>query len=95
MTDSDPSPGPGGPLPDDGIYRMILTTLVASVIVGALVALAGEMVWHDKGISHLGAWIALICGGLYFVFRFLGRREMRRRSERGGRPPGGSDDPAD
>lgn len=70
------------PLPDDGLYRAILMVLVVSVMVGAVVALAGELVWHDKGIAHAGAWMALICGGLYFVFRLLGKREMRRRAAR-------------
>ena len=68
-------------LPDDGIYRAILMVLVASVIVGAGIALLGELVWQQKAISHAGAWMVLICGGLYFVFRALGRREMRRRAD--------------
>ena len=72
---------PESPVPQDGIYRTILMVLVASVLIGAAVALAGELVYQDKGISHAGAWMALICGGLYFFFRLLGKREMRRRAE--------------
>ena len=75
---------PPSQVPQDGIFRAILIVLVVSVILGAVVALAGELVYHDKGISHAGAWMALICGGLYFVFRLLGKREMRRRGDAGG-----------
>ena len=86
------APGPGRvagimappepPVPQDGIYRAILMVLVASVLIGAAVALAGELVYQDRGIANAGAWMALICGGLYFFFRLLGRREMRRRAGR-------------
>lgn len=72
---------PEPPVPQEGIYRIILMVLVASVLIGAAVALAGDLVYGDKGISHAGAWMALICGGLYFFFRLLGKREMRRRAE--------------
>ena len=72
---------PEPPVPQDGIYRAILMVLVASVLLGGAVALAGELVYKDQVIAHTGAWMALICGGLYFFFRLLGRREMRRRSE--------------
>ena len=82
---------PSAPLPDDGIYRAILMVLVASVIVGAGIALLGELVWLDKAVSHAGAWMVMICGGLYFVFRYLGRREMQRRDQRARDENGGDD----
>ena len=69
------------PFPQDPIYRTILFVLMASVVAGAVLALAGEAWFHDQGISHLGGWIVVICGGLYFFFRWLGRREMRRRDQ--------------
>ena len=72
---------PEPPVPQDGIYRAILMVLVASVLLGGAVALAGELVYRDRGIAHAGAWMALICGGLYFFFRLLGKREMRRRAQ--------------
>ena len=71
---------PRPPLPDDGIYRMILMVLVGSVMVGAVIALAGELVYHNEALSHAGAWIAIVSGGIYFVFRLLGRREAERRA---------------
>jgi len=74
------------PLPQDSIYRAILKVLVASVVAGALLTLAGELVYHDPGIARAGAYIALVCGAIYFVFRWLGRREMRRREQERERP---------
>ncbi len=76
MTDRPP------PLPQDGIYRSILLVLVISVVIGAAVALAGELVYHDEAISRAGAWIAVLSGVIYLIFRILGRREARRQAER-------------
>ncbi|MCG8354047.1 MAG: hypothetical protein MI920_00610 [Kiloniellales bacterium] len=73
------------PLPQDGIYRAILAVMVASVILGAVIALVGELVYHDKTISRVGTWAVLISGAIYFVFRWLGRREAKRQAERGDR----------
>ena len=74
------------PLPEDGIYRAILIVLVGSVVIGAVMSLAGELVWHNEAISQAGGWIAVVSGVIYFIFRWLGRREAakqaRRRSER-------------
>jgi threonine/homoserine efflux transporter RhtA len=69
------------PLPQDGIYRAILMVLVLSVLAGAALALLGELVWQREDMSETGTWIALVSGGLYVVFRFLGAREARRREE--------------
>ena len=84
---------PQPPVPQDGIYRAILIVLVASVLLGAAVALAGELVYQDKGIAHAGAWMALICGGLYFFFRLLGKREMQRRTRQGRQERDGDESP--
>lgn len=70
------------PLPDDGIYRAILVVLVISLMIGAAMSLAGELVWHNEAISQTGGWIAVISGAAYFVFRWLGRREAKRRAQR-------------
>ena len=72
------------PIPDDGIYRTILIVLVMSVLVGGALALAGELVYHDETISHFGGWVVVICGALYFLFRWLGRREAQKRAAQGG-----------
>ena len=69
------------PLPDDGIYRAILLVMVASVVIGAIVALIGEAVLHDETVSNTGAGIALVSGVVYFFFRWLERRETARRGE--------------
>ncbi|MGF1608042.1 MAG: hypothetical protein ACFCUQ_01505 [Kiloniellales bacterium] len=71
------------PFPDDPIYRAILFVLVLSVLAGALLALAGEAWFYDRGISRLGGWIAVVCGALYFFFRWLGRRAaLRTKNDR-------------
>lgn len=67
------------PLPNDGIYRLILWLMVATVICGALLAIAGETLAQDQALSRLGTGIALIGGAIYAVFRWLGIREARRK----------------
>jgi len=67
------------PLPNDGIYRLILWLMVATVICGALLAIAGETLAQDPGLSRLGTGMALIGGAIYAVFRWLGIREARRK----------------
>ena len=47
--------------------------------VGGAVTLAGEYVYHSKAMVTVGTGAVLIAGGIYFVFRWLGRREARRR----------------
>ena len=69
------------PLPGDGIYRAILLVLVLSVAAGGAITLAGRFVWQRADIGELGAWIALVSGAIYLVFRWLGVREARRRAQ--------------
>ncbi len=69
------------PLPGDGIYRAILWVLAASVIGGALIAIGGDTILHDPAVNRFGAITALIAGGLYAFFRFLGVREAKRREK--------------
>ena len=74
-------------LPQDGIYRAILTVLVISVIAGAAAMLAGEYVFYSRAMTQTGTGAALICGVLYCFFRWLGSREARRHD----RPSPGPD----
>ena len=75
---------PPKPQPGDGIYRTILWVMVATVLLGAFLAIAGETVLHDPDISLFGAIVALIGGAIYAVFRVLGARETKRRAGGGG-----------
>lgn len=86
------------PLPDDRIYRTILVVLVASLLIGAALSLAGELVWHNPALSQAGTWLVFASGAAYVIFRVLGVREARKRAraaetpverEDGPGPPGG------
>lgn len=79
------------PLPDEGIYRTILWVLVGTVVAGAVLSIAGETVLNNPGLSRLGAGIALVGGAIYAFFRWLGRREARRRAAGGA----GADEPGE
>ena len=81
-------------MPQDGIYRAILTVLVITVIAGAAAVLAGEYVFHSEAMIRTGTGAVVICGALYFFFRWLGRREARR-GDRTATGPGRSDRPED
>ncbi|MEE8559846.1 MAG: hypothetical protein V3S88_03955 [Alphaproteobacteria bacterium] len=74
------------PQPGDGIYRAILWVMVATVLLGTFLAIAGETVLHNPDISLFGAIVALIGGAIYAAFRVLGAREAKRRA---GRADGG------
>ena len=75
-----PKPQAPKPQPGDGIYRTILWVMVATVLLGTFLAIAGETVLHDPDISLFGAIVALIGGLIYAVFRVLGAREAKRRA---------------
>jgi hypothetical protein len=74
--------------------------LVISVIAGAAAMLAGEYVFHSAAMTRTGTGAALICGALYFFFRWLGGREARRRGrtppdpQRSTRPDDEREDPS-
>ena len=70
-------------LPEDGIFRAILLVLVITVIAGAVATLVGEYVLHSEALVRVGTGAVLIGGAVYFVFRWLGRREARRRESAG------------
>ncbi|MFQ6019067.1 MAG: hypothetical protein ACE5KF_12840 [Kiloniellaceae bacterium] len=75
------------PPPRDGIYRAILWVMVATVVVGALLAVAGETLYQNPGLARFGAVVAFVGGAIYAVFRWLGRRETRRRAQARGAGP--------
>jgi membrane associated rhomboid family serine protease len=77
---SAPMPQAPNPQPGDGIYRSILWVMVLTVLFGAFLAILGETLFHDQGISRLGAIVALIGGAIYAFFRVLGTRENKRRA---------------
>ena len=68
--------------PPDPIYRIILWVLVADVVLGAFLALAGEFIWPSAVLRYTGAGLAVVAGLLYFFFRWLGRREAGRQGGR-------------
>ncbi len=78
-------------LPDERIYRAILIVLVVSLLAGVAITLVGEYMLHSEPVSRAGAGLAIVSGAIYFFFRWLGRRETRRRAAE--REPG--DDPQD
>ena len=63
----------------DPLYRSILMVLVASTMIGALCALAGGLVLANPAVQNFGFIVVVVCGGLYFFFRFLGRRAAKRQ----------------
>lgn len=71
--------GPGAS-PKDGIYTAILWLMVVNVMLGAGLALLGDLVWRDAAVSAFGVGLAVVAGTVYWVFRWLGRREARRRA---------------
>lgn len=64
--------------PPDPIYRIILWVLVADVVIGAGLVLAGEFVWPSAVLRYTGAGLAVVAGLIYLFFRWLGRREGGR-----------------
>ena len=66
-------------MPEDGIFRAILWVLVITVVAGGALTLGGKYIYHSEAMIRVGTGAVLIAGALYFVFRWLGRREARRR----------------
>ena len=88
--------GPRASQPNESIYRAILIVLVVSLLAGVAITLVGEYMLHSQAVSRAGAWLAIVSGAIYFFFRWLGRRETRRRAaEREERRNPGDDDPRD
>ncbi|MGD1878854.1 MAG: hypothetical protein ACFB13_15310 [Kiloniellaceae bacterium] len=81
-------PRPNAPRPIDPrrepIYRAILAVLVISVVAGAVLSLVGETVFASRALARAGLGMAVVCGVLYWVFRWLGRRAAGRHNGGGG-----------
>ncbi len=71
---------------NDRIYLAILSVLMATVVLAAIVTLVGELVLQNPAIKTAGFSIALVAGAIYFFFRFLGgvryRQWLARRRKR-------------
>jgi len=66
----------------DPLYRAILWVLVASVVVGAGLTLAGEALFASRALATVGLGMAAVCGVLYWVLRLRARQAARREDER-------------
>jgi high-affinity Fe2+/Pb2+ permease len=64
------------------IYRAILAVLIASVLVGAALTVGGEALFGSAALANAGFGMAVVCGGLYWVFRILGKRASARVGRR-------------
>ena len=64
---------------DEPIFRAILWVMVISVVAGVGLALAGELVFVSESIRNAGTGVGIVSGMIYFIFRWLGRREAVRR----------------
>jgi len=60
------------------IYRAALAVLVASVVVGAVLTLTGEVLFGSPALARAGLGMAVICGVLYWAFRVIGKRAAQR-----------------
>ncbi len=67
-------------MPQDGIFRAIQIVLIATVVAGALLTISAEEVFGDPALSYVGTGAAVIAGAIYFFFRYLARREAKKRS---------------
>jgi len=75
---SDPSNDPPADPARDPVYRGIMAVLAASVIVGALAALAGETVFGSRALANAGLGMAVVCLALYWILRLRARRLSRQ-----------------
>ncbi len=79
-------------LPDDRLYRAILLVLLISLLAGVGTAVAGQVILRSAAAAAAGAWLAVVSGIVYCFFRWLGRREARRRlADQDARKRGGED----
>ncbi len=54
-----------------------------TVVAGGAITLAGEYLYHSEAMIRVGTGAVLTGGVIYFFFRWLGRREARRRKAAG------------
>jgi predicted lipid-binding transport protein (Tim44 family) len=74
MTQQPDSPGPDGNPERDPLYRSILGVLVASVLVGAVLTLAGDTLFGSRALASVGLGMAVIAGAAYWVIRLATRK---------------------
>ena len=80
------------PLPDEPVFRWILYVLVGSTVVATFIAIGADQAWGLPVLSRVAGWSAIVTAGLYLVFRWLGAREMAKRSARGAARQDGDDE---
>lgn len=90
MQNDQQSEGPGRHNPDsrsaaaeprDAIFTGIMWIMIANILVGALLMIVTETMNLPPAVGQTGLGLALVCGGVYFFFRWFQRKEARRRSE--------------
>ncbi|TQV79874.1 hypothetical protein [Denitrobaculum tricleocarpae] len=70
--------------PKDAIFTSIMWIMIANVLVGAVLAIAAETMHLPPAVGQVGLGLVLVCGGIYFFFRWFQRKEARRRLEQNG-----------
>jgi uncharacterized membrane protein YvlD (DUF360 family) len=69
------------PMPNSGIYRLILWLMVATVVCGVILAIAAGTLVQDPALGRFGTGMALIGAAIYGFFRWLGAREARHQQD--------------
>ena len=82
MAQPQKNPQPSGDPRREPIYRAILAVLIASVLVGAALTLAGEALFGSRALANAGLGMAVLCFVLYWIFRLLGRRAAQNEARR-------------
>ena len=67
-------------MPKDPIFRTILLCLAATVVCGAILALAGDHYFMDEGVKNVGVGIVLVSGACYLFFRILGAKQAKKEA---------------
>lgn len=89
MQNDPQSDGPGRHSPDshssvaeprDAIFTGIMWIMIANVLVGALLMIVTETMNLPPAVGQTGLGLALVCGGVYFFFRWFQRKEAKRRA---------------
>lgn len=64
---------------NDPLYRAVIAVLVASVLAGAFLTLAGEALFGSRALATVGLGMAVVCGVLYWLLRLRARQADRRK----------------
>ncbi len=62
----------------DGIYRAIISLMLANVFVGGLLIVLGEAHFKNPEVTKFGYMLGLAGAVLYLVFRWLAARADKR-----------------